>query len=85
MNCTSLVTKTLYEQTFTGGQTKCESVVNVLVPFAMQQILEELQTFRYIPFMMDTSYFRSLKVNAYAELIFFPRREFKPKELNFVT
>jgi hypothetical protein len=55
MNSTSLVIKRLYEQKFTGGQTKCESVVvNVLAPFAMQQTLEELGTFKYMSVMMDT-------------------------------
>lgn len=36
----------LHEETFSCGQTKCEStVVNVLAPFTMQQILEELENF----------------------------------------
>jgi hypothetical protein len=76
MNCTSLVTKRLYEQKLTGGQTKCESVVvvNVLAPFAMQLILEKLKTFKYISLIMDTSDLRSLKVSACAGLIFYSKK-----------
>jgi hypothetical protein len=42
---------------------KCEAIfVSVLVPFAMQQILEELETVKYISVMVDTSNHKSLKL-----------------------
>jgi hypothetical protein len=42
MDCTSSVIN-LHVQKCSCGRTKCEAVVvNVLAPFAMQQILEEL-------------------------------------------
>jgi hypothetical protein len=48
MDCTSSVIRRLHEK-FSCGQTKCESiVVNVLAPFAMQQILEELESVTYL-------------------------------------
>jgi hypothetical protein len=49
MDCTSSVIRNLHVQKCSCGQKKCEAiVVNVLAPFAMQQILEELGTFKYI-------------------------------------
>jgi hypothetical protein len=48
MNSTSSVVRRLQEEKFSCGQTKCESiVVNVLVPFSMQQIFEELESVTY--------------------------------------
>jgi hypothetical protein len=48
MDCTSSVISRLHEEKFTCGRTKCESfAVNVLAPFAMQQILEELESVTY--------------------------------------
>jgi hypothetical protein len=45
MDCTSSVIRRLHEEKFSCGQTKYEStVVNVLAPFAMQQISEELES-----------------------------------------
>jgi hypothetical protein len=50
-------------QKFSCGQTKCEAiVVNVLVPFAMLQILEEMETVKYISVMVDTLNHKSLKL-----------------------
>jgi hypothetical protein len=47
MDCTSSVIR-LCEEKFSYGQTKCESiVVNVLAPFTMQQIFEELESVKY--------------------------------------
>jgi hypothetical protein len=43
MDCTSSVIRRLHEEKFSCSRTKCESiVVNVLAPFAMEQIFEEL-------------------------------------------
>jgi hypothetical protein len=63
MDCTSSVIRNLHIQKFSCGWTKCEAVVvNVLAPFAMQQILEELETVKYISVMVDTSNHKSLKL-----------------------
>jgi hypothetical protein len=62
MDCTSSVIRS-HKEKFSCGQTKCESiVVNVLAPFAMQQILEELGSGKYLTVMVDTSNHRSLKL-----------------------
>jgi hypothetical protein len=48
MHCTSSVMRRLHEEKFSCGRTKCEStVVNVLAPFALQQIFEELESVAY--------------------------------------
>jgi hypothetical protein len=48
MDCTSSVIRRLHKEKFSCGRTKCESiVVNVLAPFAMQQIFEELGSITY--------------------------------------
>jgi 2-oxoglutarate dehydrogenase complex dehydrogenase (E1) component-like enzyme len=45
MDCTSSVIRRLHEEKLSRGRTKCEPmVVNVLAPFAMQQIFEELES-----------------------------------------
>jgi hypothetical protein len=55
MDCTFSVIRNLHVQKFSCGQTKCEAIaVNVLAPFAMQQILEELETLEYISVMVET-------------------------------
>jgi hypothetical protein len=62
MDCTSSVIRNLHVQKFSCGRTKCEAtVVNVLAPFAVQQILEEQETAKYISVMVDTSNHKSLK------------------------
>jgi hypothetical protein len=49
VDCTSSVIRNLHVQKFSCGWTKCETiVVNVLAPFAMQHISEELETVKYI-------------------------------------
>jgi hypothetical protein len=56
MDCTSSVIRRLHEEKFSCGRTKCESiVVNVLAPLAMQQILEELESVKYLTVMVNTS------------------------------
>jgi hypothetical protein len=57
MDCTSSVIRRLHEEKFSCGQTRCEStVVNVLAPFTMQQIFEELEsvTYRMNLFILQT-------------------------------
>jgi 2-oxoglutarate dehydrogenase complex dehydrogenase (E1) component-like enzyme len=44
VDCTPSVIRRLHEEKLSCGRTKCDStVVNVLAPFAMQQIFEELE------------------------------------------
>jgi hypothetical protein len=48
MDCTPSVIRRLHKEKFSCGWTKCGSiVVNVLAPFAMQQIFEELESVTY--------------------------------------
>jgi hypothetical protein len=48
MDFTSSVIRRLQEEKFSCARTKCESTaVNVLAPFAMQQICEELESVTY--------------------------------------
>jgi hypothetical protein len=55
MDCTSSVIRRLHEEKFSCGRTKCESiVVNVVTPFATQQILEELESVKYLTVTVDT-------------------------------
>jgi hypothetical protein len=44
MDCTSSVIRRFHEEKFSRGRTKCESIaVNIVAPFAMQKIFEELE------------------------------------------
>jgi hypothetical protein len=48
MDCTSSVIRRLHEENVSCDRTKCESVaVNVLAPFAMQELSEELESVTY--------------------------------------
>jgi hypothetical protein len=48
MDCTSSVIRRLHEEKFSCGLAKCESIaVNVLAPFTMQQIFEDLESVTY--------------------------------------
>jgi hypothetical protein len=63
MDCTSLVIRRFHEENFSCGRTKCESIaVNVLAPFAMQQILGELDSVKYLSVLIDTSNHKNLKL-----------------------
>jgi hypothetical protein len=54
---------------------KCEAiVVNPLAPFAMQKILEELETVKYISVMVDTSNHKGLKLVPVASSIFYSKK-----------
>jgi hypothetical protein len=64
MDRTSSVIRNLHVQKFSYGRTKCEAVVvNVLAPFDMQQILGELETVKYVTFMVRTRNHKSLKLS----------------------
>jgi 2-oxoglutarate dehydrogenase complex dehydrogenase (E1) component-like enzyme len=79
MDCTSSVIRRLHEEKFSSGRTKCESiVVNTLAPFAMQQILEELESVKYLTVMVDTSNHKYLKLVPVLSTLL-QRREFTLK------
>jgi hypothetical protein len=62
---------------------KCEAiVVNILAPFAMQQILEELET-KYISVMVDTSHHNSLTLVPVLVRYFIPRKGVQTKVIEF--
>jgi hypothetical protein len=74
----------LHEQKFSCGPEKCEAIVaNVLAPFVMQKILEELETVKYISVMVDTSNHESLKLVPVLVRYFIPRKGVQTKEIEF--
>jgi hypothetical protein len=76
--------KNLHVQKFSCGRTKCEAiVVNLLAPFAMQQILEELKIVKYISVMVDTSSHESLKLVSVLVRYFIPRKGVQTKVIEF--
>jgi hypothetical protein len=79
------VIRNLHVEKFSCGRTKCEGiVVNVLAPFAMQQILEELGTIKYISVIVDTSNYKGSKlVPVLVRYFFFPRKGFQTKVVEF--
>ena len=63
MDCTSSLLKQIYNKKFTCARTKAESIVlNVLAPFAMQQICKELENMNFATIMIDTSNHKNLKI-----------------------
>jgi hypothetical protein len=54
-----------------------------LAPFALQQILEELETVKYISVMVDTSNHKSLKLVPEVVQHFIPRRGVQTKVTEF--
>jgi hypothetical protein len=58
-------------------------IVNVLAPFAMQQILEELETVKCISVMVDTSNHKSLKLVPVLVQYFIPRKGDLTKVIEF--
>jgi hypothetical protein len=54
-----------------------------LAPFAMQQILEELETVKYISVMVDTSNHKSLKLVPVVVRYFIQRKGFQTKVIEF--
>jgi len=56
MDCTTILIKKLHDKKFSCARTKCESIIlNILAPFAMDQIIDKLKTVNYTTVMMDTS------------------------------
>ncbi|XP_060835436.1 uncharacterized protein LOC132929545 [Rhopalosiphum padi] len=63
MDCTSSLLKQMYNKKFTCARTKAESIVlNVLAPFAMQQIYKEIENINFATIMIDTSNHKNLKI-----------------------
>jgi len=53
----------MYNKKFTCARTKAESIVlNVLAPFAMQQICKEIENINFATIMIDTSNHKNLKI-----------------------
>jgi hypothetical protein len=72
------------DHTISCGRTKCEAiVVNALAPFAMQQILEELETVKYISVMVDTSNHKRLKLVPVLVPYFIRRKDVQTKVTEF--
>jgi hypothetical protein len=62
MDCTSSVIRRQHEEKLSCGRTKYKSiVVNVLAPFAKQQILE-LESVKYLTVMVDTANHKNFKL-----------------------
>jgi uncharacterized membrane protein len=80
MNCTSSSIK-LHVQKCSCDRTNCGAVV--LAPFAMQQILEELETVKYISVMVDTSNHKGLKLVPVLVRYFVPRKGVQTKVIEF--
>ncbi|XP_050063287.1 uncharacterized protein LOC126552619 [Aphis gossypii] len=63
MDCTSSLLKQIYNKKFTCARTKAESIVlNVLAPFAMQQICKEIENINFATIMIDTSNHKNLQI-----------------------
>jgi hypothetical protein len=79
MECTSSVIR-LHEEKISCGRTKCESAaVNVLAPFATQQIFEELESVKYLTVTIDTSNHKNLKLASVLVPYFTPEKRVKLK------
>jgi hypothetical protein len=80
----SQLIKNLHVQKISCGRTKCQAVVvNVFAPSAMQQILKELETVKYISVMVHTSNHKSLKSVPVLIRYFIPRKGVKTKMIEF--
>ncbi|XP_060847841.1 uncharacterized protein LOC132927347 [Rhopalosiphum padi] len=63
MDCTSSLIKKIHDKKFSCARTKCESIISkVIVPFAMEQVLEELKNIKFATLMVDTSNHKNLKL-----------------------
>jgi hypothetical protein len=84
IDCIPTVIRRLHEEDLSCGQTKYEStVVNVLAPFAMQQILEELESVMYLTVMVDTSNQKNLKLVPVLVQYFTPEKRVQTKVTEF--
>jgi hypothetical protein len=84
MDCASSMIRRLWEEKFPYCWTNCESiVVNVLAPFTMQQILEELESVKYLTFTVDTSNYKNLKFVPVLVWYFTPEKRVQTKVIAF--
>lgn len=84
MDCTSSIIRRFYEKKLTCSRTKCESiVVNVLVPFAMQQLCKELKEAKYMSVMVDTSNHKNVKLVPILVRYFTPNKGIQVKVIEF--
>jgi hypothetical protein len=78
------VIRRLHEKNFSCGRTKCETIViNVLAPYAMQQIFEELGSMKYLTVMLDTSKHRNMKLVPVLIRYFTPEKRVQTKVSEF--
>jgi len=63
MDFTANLIKKLHEKKFSFVRNKCESIIlNVLAPFAIDQIIDELKAVNFATIMIDTSNHKNLKL-----------------------
>jgi hypothetical protein len=76
----SSATRRLLEEKSSCGRTKCESiVVNVLAAFTMQQVLEEMESVKYLTVMIDTLNHKNLKLVLVLVRYFTPEKRIQTK------
>ncbi|XP_025410915.1 uncharacterized protein LOC112683919 [Sipha flava] len=86
MDCTTSIIKKIYEKKFSCARTKCESIiVNVIAPFAIQQMLDELKSVKFLTIMVDTSNHKNLKLVPILIRYFNPQEGVKIKVLEFMN
>ncbi|VVC35789.1 Hypothetical protein CINCED_3A001819 [Cinara cedri] len=86
MDCTTALIKMLHEKKFSCARTKCESIIlNVLAPFAMDQIIDELKAVNFATVMIDTSNHTNLKIVPILIRYFNPKTGVQIKVLEFTN
>lgn len=86
MDCTTTLIKKLHEKKFSCARTKCESIIlNVLAPFAMDQIIDELKAVNFATVMIDTSNHKNLKIVPILIRYFNPKTGVQIKVLEFTN
>ncbi|KAL4098108.1 hypothetical protein QTP88_022777 [Uroleucon formosanum] len=86
MVCTTTLIKKLHEKKFSCARTKCESIIlNVLAPFAMNQIIDELKAVNFATIIIDTSNHKNLKIVPILIRYFDPKTGVQIKVLEFTN
>ncbi|KAL4131790.1 hypothetical protein QTP88_009047 [Uroleucon formosanum] len=86
MDCTTTLIKKLHERKFSCARTKCESIIlNVLAPFAINQIIDELKAVNFATIMIDTSNHKNLKIVPILIRYFDPKTGVQIKVLEFTN
>jgi hypothetical protein len=86
MDCTSSLIKKIHDKKFSCARTKCELIIsNVIAPFAMEQVLEELKNTKFATLMVDTSNHKNLKLVPILIRYFNPQEGVQIKVLEFTN